>query len=265
MKINSIYLQRLRNEEHFEFHTEFKALIVKHYIKELNEPLYSRYVIDYNMLDAALEIIRKSVRTDDLVQADSKRDETFYGLRHAVESAIRHFDADKRHAAQYLDNIFDHYGNIATVSRDQQTASIYNLIQELRMSNKGADLTTLGLTDWVNELEKNNKKYQETLEARYAEKEAQPERKMLEARNVIDAYYHNYCKFIEVHCTIIDPSEPNTQVMIKALNLRIAHYKELINRRAGARKKKDGEEEEVPPVVTGDTGPAEELPEGAQI
>ena len=100
MKIKDFSLSRLRNEEHFQFFTSFRDLVLVFTVLALNiELLFNLFLAAYANELAALDLIRKSAISDDLVDADAERDNVFRGMCDAVKSALNHFNADVRAAA----------------------------------------------------------------------------------------------------------------------------------------------------------------------
>lgn len=77
------------------------------------------------------EVIRKSDITDQLTDADILRDTTSGGLAGTIRSACNHFDAATRAAAQRLSLVLDHYGNLAVLPYDDETASLMKFTNEL--------------------------------------------------------------------------------------------------------------------------------------
>jgi len=76
MKINKISLRYLRNDTHFQFHTEFKDLAQKHDPQALKvKPQYDAYLPLYDKVDLALKKINKSAITEKIQDADKARDE----------------------------------------------------------------------------------------------------------------------------------------------------------------------------------------------
>ena len=131
MKINKISLRHLRNDTHFQFHTEFKDLAQKHNPQALKiKPQYEAYLPIYDKVDLALKKINKSAITEKIQNADKARDEIWGDLVETNTAALRHFDPEVREAAKQLKIVFDTYGNIAKKPLNDQTSATYNILQE---------------------------------------------------------------------------------------------------------------------------------------
>jgi hypothetical protein len=238
MKIKRFRNEILRNEEWFQFYTEFKALVEYYTPAVLNiDALFPAFLTLYGSADEAMEVIRKSATTEQIAEADNARDTVFRGLAEAVKSSLYHFDIGKREAAKRLQTVLSHYGNIARKSYDEETASIYNFLQELNGAY-AADVTALNLTDWLTQLDADNHAFDALLQARYAEGEAKPDIRTLEVRRELDRNYRDMLDRIDA--SILLNGETQYAPFVKALNIRVEHYSNIIALRKGrAAKKKD--------------------------
>jgi hypothetical protein len=235
MKFRRIKIADLRNEEWFQFYTEFKALVEQYYPGTLNiEELFVTFVILYVKADKALEIIRKSATTEQLAEVDSARDVVFRGFADAVKSALSHFDAAKKEAAKRLKIVIDHYGNVARKPYDEETASIYNFIQEMNGAH-AADVNTLGLNEWITRLETENKTFEALLKTRYSENVGKVNASLIEIRNDTDKIYRNIIKRIEA--SMLLNGEEQYLPFANELNLRVGHYSNLLAQRKGRKTK----------------------------
>jgi hypothetical protein len=125
MKFRRFRIDDWKNEEWFQFHTEFKTLAEPYSPATLNiDALYATFLTLYANADAALEIIRKSATTEQLAEADHARDVVFRGFSDSVKAGLSHFNPAKREAARRLEIVINHYGNIARKSYDKETAAI---------------------------------------------------------------------------------------------------------------------------------------------
>ena len=133
MKIKRVDFSKLRNNEHFQCQTEFKALVEEFNAATLNiEPLFSgSYIPRYNAEDEALTKIVKNSFTDERSDADRGRDQTFRGIVDTVNGALNHFDPSVQAAARRLKIVLDTYGNVAQLPLNEETSAIYNLVQDL--------------------------------------------------------------------------------------------------------------------------------------
>jgi hypothetical protein len=240
MKFRRLRNEHLRNEVWFQFFTEFKALVEQFYPGTLNiEALFAIFITMYGKADDALEVIRKSATTEQLSEADRARDIVFRGFANAVKSALDHFDPAKYEAAKRLKIVFDHYGNVPRKAYDEETASIYNFVQEMN-GTYVADVNTLGLNEWVTKLDANNRTFETLLKDRYSENIKKMTYNLAEVRRETDKIYRDIIERIEA--SIVLNGETTYLPFVNELNIRIDHYNSLIVR--NSRETKETEETE---------------------
>jgi hypothetical protein len=235
MKIRRLRVENLRNEEWFQFFTEFKALAEQHSPAALNiDELFALFLVLYAGADEALEIIRKSASTEQIADADTARDTVFRGLAEAVQSALLHFDAVKREAARRLQITFDHYGNVARKSYDAETATIHNLIQELN-GKHATDVATLGLGDWVTQLDADNRAFEALMNTRYSEEAGKTDFRMKEVRRETDRIYRDITDRLEA--LMLVNGDTAYVPFVKELNIRVERYADILAQRKGRSEK----------------------------
>jgi hypothetical protein len=196
-KIRRFHLHRLRNEEWFNFFIEFKIFVEEASPGTLNiVELYAVFLVLFTDVDTALEKLLKSGYTATIVLLDGQRDDVFRGLAAAVDSAAHHFDPVMREAAEALKPLWDHYGNLAVRPFNEETAALINFMQELRGKFAPA-VQTLGLTGWVDELERCNNAFEAAVLDRNRESAEKPDLQVLDLRRKINRCYLNMVERIE--------------------------------------------------------------------
>lgn len=235
MKTNELSLTLLRNEEHYQFHTEIKKLA------EISDPdrlniviALGQYATKYAEEGIALDVIRKSTFTDDIAEADLLRDNTYRGLRAAVRSATKHFNAEVLQAASRLQVVFGHYSNITVKSYDEETAAIGSMLTDLT-TTYAADIATAGLNGWVTELAANNDAFAELKKSRYTEKSDLPMIRMKEARVATDTAYRALTE--RINALIVINGEGGYTSFVNELNKRVEAYSNTLAQRKGRNAK----------------------------
>jgi len=120
---------------------------------------------------AAYREITKSSITVDLATADLQRDFTLRGLSDEVNSKLRHFDPNFSAEARRLKVFFDTYGKLARKAYDKETADITKLVAALRESY-ATDMETIGIINWVAQLETDNNAFLVLAFSRFSESES---------------------------------------------------------------------------------------------
>ena len=239
MKIQSIHLISLRNEEHYQFQADFKALVGNYTAATLDiKTPFDKFLLQFNDEAEALDVIRKSAITEDLTIADMLRDATFRGLSDAVKAASKHFTPEVKKAAANLKPLFDHYGNIARKSFDEETAAITSLIADLQ-GTYASDTATAGIADWVKELQQNNLDFDTIKSKRYNEDATKTQLRMKEVRTAIDITYRSIVE--RINALMIVNGEANYLNFANELNKRIENYNLLIAQRQGRNAKNNGD------------------------
>jgi hypothetical protein len=239
MNVIDLSLTRLRNEEHFQFQTDFKKLVETGNPATLNiAEAFNAYVQVYNDESQALDVIRKSAISDDIVEADGVRDSIFRGFSDAILSASRHFNAGVKQAALRLQVVIEHYGNIARKPYDEETAAINSLVKDLRTTYT-SDVTAIsGLTEWITELAAKNDAFESLKKSRYTEESAKTLLRMKEVRVRADAAYHTITS--RIHALMLINGEAGYTGFVNELNTRIDSYSKTLAQRKGRNANDDG-------------------------
>ena len=232
MKIKRLDFQSLRNSEHFQCHAEFvdlvkefdaEALKIKTLFEELYLPLYKE-------ADEAIFKIAKNTFTDARTEADRQRDITFRGMADMLKAALNHFDPAKSSAAKRLKIVFDAYGNVARLPLQEETAAIYNLLQELT-EKYAADAQTVGLTEWAEKLRSDNQAYEELMKESYEEEAAKTELRMKEVRTTMDKAFRQMIERMEAF--ILIEGEADWSDFVRRLNVQLEKYANILAQRQG--------------------------------
>lgn len=242
MEILKIDLSRLRNEEHFNYHTEANELITRFTVEALKlQRYYPAFETTLNTEAEALNVLQKSIFTGPIANADHTRDTTTEGMEDMIDAGLRHFKPKVREAARRLKIVFEGQGNITTKPYDQQTAATTKLIETLE--NKYADdVASVGLNDWLAELKRNNQAVITLVGERYTDETGKTPVKMKAARKALDAAYRNVVKMIDALVFVEGPEA--YEAFIEELNQRIEKYNTRLNQRDGRNKKDDEPEED---------------------
>jgi len=190
--IKWIHLNQLRNDAHFQYLTEFRALVEAIGIAILKiEALWPGFLCLYESLDAALKKIVKSALTERINEADTARDAVFAGLVKFHKVTLDHYDNAIREAAHKIDVVLHTYGNVAAKPINEETSAVYNFVQELKSAKYGSLVTLTGLMPWVNKLELLNNEFENLIQERDRESASKNHVAVKIARREIDdAYKH---------------------------------------------------------------------------
>jgi len=238
MKIETIATSMMRNDAHFQFHTEFKDLVIKFDADKLKikSQFEGTYLPLYEQLDEIFKKIRKSALTEKIQEADALRDNMCIGINEISKTYLRHFDAEVCDAAKRVRVIVDTYGNIARKPLNEQTSAVYNLLQELQGKYK-EDIKKIGLEEWVNQLQITNQQFDTLVKDRYDEEAAKTDAVMKAVRKELDTVYKNLCDIINVFA-MIESDKEVLESFIKTFNIIIAKYAAIMAQQAGKKQGK---------------------------
>ena len=243
MRINSIHLHSLRNNEHFQYVSDV-AKIIKEIAADTAakiKPQTDAFVAAIADEDTVLTKIMKSVLTAKIAEADAVRDAVFRGLTDSVKSTRNHFLEAVREAAIRVWNTLDAYKNAAAMSNVEETSALYNLITDLQTKH-AEDVITLNLPQWIQEVKKANKAVDDLLLSRDAEITERPTEDMKDVRRRTDDAYRVVVLVIEALSVMETGATADAlNAVIAKLNTTIERYNNIIATRKGraAAKKED--------------------------
>ena len=234
MKISTLKLRELRNEEHYQFMSEFVELTEKTGTNNLGiTQTYVELPAFFNKELDALNKVQKSPMTSNLADIDMQRDSVYRGMVDMVKSTTHHYDSAKKVAAERLMLIFNVHGNISRKNYNEETASITKLIDTIK-NEYATDAVTVGINDWINQLHLLNTNFMKLMEDRYNEQAKQSHESMKEIRMEIDDIYYKSIEML--NALVLVNGTGRYKAYIEALNERIERYNQILKLRKGRRK-----------------------------
>jgi hypothetical protein len=222
MKIEKVHLGHLRNDAHFQFHTEFRDIVATHGAEALKiKPQFDAYLLLYDREDEALKKIAKSALTAKIHDADAARDDTFMGLLDVCRGMCRHFTPAIREAALRIQVVLDTFGNVASKPLNEETSALYNLAQELQEKHAAA-LSATGMAQWVGELKSRNNAFEALVKERFDETAHKTDVVLKEARKATDEAYKQLRDIINVYMVLEGTAD--YEAFIRTLNAVVAKY-----------------------------------------
>jgi len=222
MKISKLDMNHLRNDAHFQFHTEFRDLAIPHGAAALKiKPQFDAYLLLYEREDDALKKIVKSALTAKIHDADVARDDTFIGMADICKGMCRHSSPAVRDAARRIQVVIDTYGNVTGKPLNEETSAIYNLVQELQ-SNYAADLAATNMVQWVGDLKARNEAFESLVKERFDETASKTDVVLRLARKASDGGYKEICDIVDVYVVLEGPAAYES--FVRKLCAVIANY-----------------------------------------
>jgi hypothetical protein len=241
MKIEKFHLAHLRNSEHFQFVVELHKLIAKYGAEALKiEAQFSAFLPLYGAEDEALKKIVKSPITADIQAADKRRDRLFRAMVECNKGALVHFSSEVQAAAKRIKVVLGTYGNVARKPLNEETADIYNLLQDLN-GKYAQDVALTGIGAWVQELESANETFSRLVGERYEETALKTDLVLRQCRQKVDEVYYSIVE--RINALVVVEGGAAYEAFIRNLNAVIEKYNEGLAHRhgKGSGKQEEGE------------------------
>jgi hypothetical protein len=247
MNIRGIKKSMLTNALHVQFILAVLLLGDKFHVIRMK---LSEFITN---LKAALEkeeesyrVIQKSDISGLKAEADVARDNLVLGMRDALKSLLRHFDANIRAAANRIKIVYDAYNRptpLGKLSYNAETAAINNMLQDLE-SKHAQDLIITGIKTWTDELKNKNEEFNQLATSYYEQQSEKPLFHAEEARKETDKAYN---EFITVLAGLLLLDKENKTVyedFVKELNVIVKSYNDQIAQHQGRLHAEDEDDEE---------------------
>lgn len=252
MHIKKIDLTRFKNSGYLEFQSEVQDFVMRFGAGNLKiEALFATYMLIFVQMKEAFHVIIKSAITEDMREADIKRYLVFRGLVDAVKSARNHFNPNTREASRRFKIAIDQQGNVLRKPYDEKTAILSGLAIQARTMFP-TEINTLGMTDWIDELDLRNSAYNDLEVKRNAEFAKVTELRMKPVRVEMDAAYRALTN--RMNALLLLNEDETAEEFARLLNTRIDHYKLIQAQKKGraAKKRKNGKDDSplsFPPLL----------------
>jgi hypothetical protein len=220
--IKAILFSRLRNEEHHEFLVEFRDLITL--FKDVAE-LLTIFLTPFDELlqteESLMEYARKSIYTEQIVEADHRLDRDISGMKAVILSGLNHFDPAVVLAAKILDNYLKPFGRIRYKSYEAESAAIQKLVRDM-LNTYAPQVAILGLGAWIEEINLAELNFTSIYTTRSVEQADRPQESIRDIRFDLETYYHKMTTVVEADVNLNGPAKCGEFIL--RLNNRITHY-----------------------------------------
>jgi hypothetical protein len=236
MFIKKIHLLELQNEEHAGFNTYLDDYITEAGAAVLDvEKQSGDHKLKLAVEKSVLDLVQKNTFTVRVNAADEARDKPIRGFFKVVNGLLHHFNPAVALAAYNINVINEKFSNVTYLSNEKQTTAEESYIAALKAAM--ADITTLGLTDWLTEIEATESAFIDLVKSRNNEDDVKPAMNMKAARTETDDAYDAIINRINAFITINGDAKYAT--FVTKLNNRIDQYNTAIAQRKGRAKKDD--------------------------
>lgn len=225
---------KLKNNEGLTFGREVETRVEEGGAETFNvEEAFATYSAALDDFDASIVDVRKSTLTQEMTQADADRDNIYVGTVEQINTGTRHFDPTKKAAALRLKPIADTYIGGQKRSFDDQTGFTTNFVQALRADANKADVTALGLGEWITQLEAANKRCSDLSVARSAQEATRaPKGSSTTTRHAFEKAYDALVERFNALALVNGDSAYLD--LFGWWNARIDHYRRVLDQNLGA-------------------------------
>lgn len=224
-KIEPVDLRSFDNNEHFQFMTGFDKLISTH--KDAITGAEVTYGVFKNTLmaeDLAIRIEQGSSAAQRLDRLDRQRDKTWNAIHLRLKATLQSPIKEEVDSAQFISHIINLYGDVCTLTYSEQSAAIENLTNDLELPVIGIHTHKIGIADWVHELKKQNRQFNEVFDAINSEFARRESNDVKAVRTLIDPVYLQLVERINASI-ILEFAQPEVIGLAQKLNDKIKYYK----------------------------------------
>ena len=222
--IDSLSMERLNNGAHFLFVTDVCTRA------EADEKVKTKAAGEISKLksavkdeDDALALSRKSLLSDELKEADKKRDDLYRTFRN-LASDYRTFPVEAQAtAAKRLHQLVKDYSIDPRMQLDAETGLLLNLVGDLE-TKAAADVTTLGFTPLVTALKAANEKVRSITGTRADDRALKIMAQLKTARQASDKACH--ALLAKVDALALVEGKADYAAFIAFANEKVKHYKQ---------------------------------------
>jgi hypothetical protein len=193
--------------------------------------LIRKFTDQVNDEDQALDQLKRYGATEDIHHEDGRRDNAFRRICDLIRAGCKHFDKNRRAAADRLGVIVKEYKGTPKLPLPEESAAIHNLLQKFEAVQ--ADVDLLGLGEWIDELKDANDKVRSLMTDRESEAASKAQYKMKTVRAETDRLYAETLTCLEA-AAIIEGADTCKQ-LFDEINARIDEYNNILAREKGWR------------------------------
>jgi hypothetical protein len=222
-KILTVHFKFFRSEEHYEYMIVFRDLVLKFpAVQALIATFYNSFISLIKKEEELINRMRKSDYTMRIAKANQRIDRALVGMRAMIIALLHHFDLDTANAAQSLLNRFDAFGYIIRKSYEEEIADVNILVEDLKSDEYAGKVSTVGLTQWVAELNAAVSDFEQLLTLRNTEYAQKPQGRLKNLRRETDVVYHRIVE--RISAAVIMENTPAYDNFIAEVNARITYF-----------------------------------------
>jgi hypothetical protein len=244
-KIEKFNLAPLRNNEHSQFMTDVDKMIITSQASELGiDGLYPTFKSVLNTEDAAMRVESGSIKSKIVEECDKQRGNTWSAISMRTNSALLSPFANEVASAEVIRRAIDLYGDVRTLTYNEESAATANLVADLLLPANADHLNRIGIQRWVTELKNENEQFQAAFNDRNNEVAGRESGDVRTIRAQIDSVYKQIVERINAS-VIMEVAKPAAISFVSQLNEKIKYNKTTLASRSSRAKKEAKPTEKV--------------------
>ena len=161
---------------------------------------------------------------------DNERDKLTTGFNGTVSNAKKSPLPGQAEAAEVLEEVIKRYDIKTEGEYEQQTMKTSQMCTDL-LTNYQAQLTTLGLTAWVEALQAKNEEFNAAMTARTNSQAGYVKGELGQLRQQLIVAYRNFMKMF--NAVLLYEGDTAYADVVDQMNAEVRHYKQIIARKGG--------------------------------
>jgi hypothetical protein len=224
-KFIALHFRALPNAAHYAFCSKVKKELATAdtAVKNALGTLITEFNTYYTKENALMEWVHKSGLTAKIADANKRMDSALTGLSERIRSDIHNPAENTAAAAKRIYLMLQNYGYIYNKPYIGQSGDMQAVLEHLQGSHI-SDVTLLGISTWVTELQSSLTAFRQLLDRRGAQQLEKPDENFFVIRREIEKIYHKIVRIVDAGALVSSP-EP-FDGFINKLNPEI----ELLNR-----------------------------------
>ncbi|MDR0988578.1 MAG: DUF6261 family protein [Prevotellaceae bacterium] len=235
MKVEEFRYSGLNNGGHFQFGTDvINRAEATPTITSKFKPQLAAFKQALEAEDAALKLSTKSLLTDQIQEADQRRDKLYPVMVRLIHDYS--LIPDKAESAKPLSQAIVDYGIKPRGQRDKQSGLMSNLFHDMR-TKYAASVDALGLGELLGELEQANQQVIDLMQQRTEERKNHLNGALKASRNATELAYRDFVETINARIQL--EGEAKYADFVAYLNAEILHYQREVLHQKGKPSRAD--------------------------
>lgn len=254
-------VRELRNNEFMTFCSEVRDAIGLEGADAEHldcEESFGAFCAALERYEQVIVVVGRSALTPQLNELDRQRTDVFMGIMRTIRTGYRHYEAKAREAACGLRPVVNTYKGVHRKPLADKAGYMENFIADMRSEAHAPRVEVLGLTAWVDELERVHRLYMETDKRRAMENVWRHTGDSLKARQELLACYRGLARRLNALCVVYGPERYAD--LFRRLNNRLHDFEVTLAKRKG-RAAAAAAREDAPDAAMPDAG-TDASPEG---